>query len=109
MPSPGGRPARAVNACTAGIAPARIAVPIAVPSSSRALTLSRPAAGRQFERLEAVDAAEDDEVVSRANRRLGLGVEFHASVGAADADDDDAEALTQPGVEQALAGQRRSI
>src|SRR5436190_18653003 len=108
MPSPGARPARAVNACTPGTADARISAPIAAPSISLAV-MRRPAAhaGRLFEPAQALAAAEDDEVVARVHLRLGLRVEIHLAVGAADADDDDAEALAQAGGDQAAAVERR--
>ena len=57
--------------------------------------------------LEASVSAEHDQVVPRLDRRFGLRVEVHLAVGAADADDHDAEALPQPRVDQAASRERR--
>ena len=51
--------------------------------------------------FEALRPAEDDEVVAACIAGLGLRVEIHLAVGAADADDHDAEALPQARRDQA--------
>src|SRR5258708_1511157 len=122
MPRPGGRPTRAVNACTAGIASARIAAAIAVPSRIRALTKTpwpRPSSRLSarsavdvrgsLQLPETVGAAEDHEVVARPHRRLGRRVEIHMAVGAPDPDDHHAVLLPQAGVEPAPPAERRRL
>src|SRR5205823_6923706 len=104
MPRPGGRPVRAANASTAGRTSLRICWATAAPSRSRAGML-RCSLG--LEPLERVGAAEHDELVARANGGVRRRVEFHPQILPLDADDHDAEALTQVRIEDRLIRQPR--
>src|SRR5215207_3467506 len=110
MPRPGGRPVRAVNACTPGTAAARISAPIAAPSISlAAMHRTRARFRGLFELFEALGAPEHDEIVARVHLGFRLGIEGHLAVGAPDADDDHPEALAQAGGDQAAARERRLL
>src|SRR5436309_455953 len=90
MPRPGGRPARAVNASTAGRTSLRICWATAAPSRSRAGMLWRSLG---LELLERFGTAQHHELVACANGGVRRRVEFHAQILPLDADDYDAEAL----------------
>src|SRR5690348_3724401 len=99
MASPGGRPARAANAATAGATSARIWPATAMPSRTRAGMALRGGAGGaggfRLEALQRVRLSEHDELVARAHHGLRLGIELHLAVLPLDADDDDAVFLPQ--------------
>src|SRR3954454_17644066 len=100
MPRPAGRPTRRGESTAAGATSARIWFATAAPSSSRAVKLPTQSASCtqsaicnqsaictlqsaiSFHRLglelfQRLRVAEDDELVARENRGVGLGVELH--------------------------------
>src|SRR6185369_9629836 len=97
MPSPGGRPAFAVNSATAGATSARISLATATPSSSRAPApvISTMSRRLRFEPLQRFVPAEDDKHVAAADDRVRFGIECHGQIATLNADDDDAETLPQ--------------
>src|SRR5262245_30032168 len=109
MPRPGGRPALAVNAATAGMTSARIWLATAVPSRTLAVMKGSYGGGRGFrlQPLQRVGRTEDDQLVARADRGFGLRVDIHPPVLALDADDDHAVALAQVCVQDRRIGERR--
>src|SRR6185369_16827507 len=102
MPSPGGRPARAVNASTSGLSSSRIAAATAAPSRTRALTSTRRLSRRRFEFPKAGGAAQHDELIAVFHDGIGCRVELHAPACPLDADHDDAEPMTKIRLDQGL-------
>src|SRR6266487_5251933 len=112
MPSPGGRPDRAVNVWTSGRTDSRIAAATARPSRRRAVISPPGYRGLARGRLEVPEIlrlAEHDEKIPDTHDAFGRRVEFHRAARALDADHHDAELLPEVGLDDRAAGKGRVL
>src|SRR3954468_8697674 len=112
MARPGGRPARAVKACTSGSTDSRMAAAIARPSRRRALIRSPHhgrMAGDRFEVTQIPRLSEHDEIIADMHDALGRRVELHRSRGSLDPDDHDSEPLAEVCFDDAAPGQWSAV